>query len=68
MVEMDMNYPSDAVDAIMAHRYQGLDATSASMSNYGAALQRQTKYNQRAPQPCSQGAAEVMLKHRYGGS
>ena len=34
-VEMDMNYPSDAVDAIMSHRYEGLPPVEACRSRYG---------------------------------
>jgi len=79
-VEMDMNYPSRAVDAILDHRYSGVDddndtfgehpsrTRAPRVTKYGAPRQLNARGGRLNNDPGSDGSAtQVMLRHRYGG-
>lgn len=79
-VEMDMNYPSHAVDAILDHRYNGVDnnatfgrydpsqARAPRATKYGAPRQLNARGGRLNTDSGSDGSAtQVMLQHRYGG-
>lgn len=71
-VEMDMNYPSHAVDAILDHRYGGLDTQSYGATPLQSRCPSFTEASLRDHQIRRQNgrvgttATDAMLQHRYG--